>query len=165
MIEIKRMTVEYLMECLLYDCASGIFTWRKKMSIGTDVGGRAGAIYANGRRYITIGRRRYFASHLAWLYVYGEWPKAQIDHKNLVRNDDSIDNLRVATASQQMQNRGKNQWKWLPKGVTERPDGKFRARIRVQGRLLSLGEFTTPELANLAYAKAAHTYFGEFARA
>ena len=44
-----------------------------------------------------------------------------------------------------------------PKGVTKRR-GRFRARVRTNGRELYLGDFDTPEEASTAYHKAKREY-------
>lgn len=41
--------------------------------------------------------------------------------------------------------------------------GRYQARIRVNGKRMSLGYFKTAEEAGIAYATAARNYFGEFA--
>lgn len=164
------MTAERLREILKYDPSTGVFSWRVKFSRTSAIGCVAGAVYMNGRRYITIATQRYFAHRLAWLYVHGRWPNAQIDHKNMNRDDNRIENLREATNQQNIANR-----RVLPsnllgiKGVgissdRKRKPQRYRARIRVNDRLIHLGYFSTPELASAAYAEAAVKYFGEFAR-
>jgi hypothetical protein len=52
--------------------------------------------YPGSDGYIQIGLigNIYSAHRLAWLYIYGEWPTAVIDHKNWVRADNRIANLR-----------------------------------------------------------------------
>lgn len=157
-----------LLETLAYDQATGEFRWRKRMAPSAALGSVAGTVYANGRRYITIRRRRYFASRLAWLYVTGAWPAAQIDHRNLDRLDNSLGNLREAGRQGNSANRCALSNNLLGvKGVTEVKAQKarpFRSRIRVNNRLIHLGYFATPEEANAAYGAAAARYFGEFAR-
>jgi hypothetical protein len=50
------------------------------------------------------------------------------------------------------------------KGVFVGRRGKgWRAQIRVSGRAIHLGTFDSWEEAAAAYARAAHTHFGEFA--
>lgn len=166
------MTAAILRELLNYDPSTGVFTWRVKLSPVAPVGSIAGTIYKNGRRYITVRRKRYFASRLAWLYVHGQWPHAQIDHRNLNRSDDRIDNLRAASAQDNLANRGVLRTNLLGvKGVNvayipakARTPLRYRARIRMNNELIHLGYFHSPEEANAAYATAAKRHHGEFAR-
>lgn len=87
-----------------------------------------------------------------------------VDHINGNGLDNRLCNLRLAT-SQQNQFNSKSKRSGidkLPKGVTAH--GKsFRARIRIDYRLINLGTYVTPELACAAYEKAASIYFKEFA--
>lgn len=46
-------------------------------------------------------------SRVCWFLHYGEWPKDQIDHINLDRSDNRIENLRVCSYSENMCNREK----------------------------------------------------------
>jgi hypothetical protein len=92
------------------------------------------------------------------------------DHKNGDPLDNRRKNLRLATQSQQGQNSRHHNGKKY-KGVTYCPTvhGKYqcnvpwRARIRVNGKLISLGFYANPEQAARAYNRAAVKYFGEFA--
>ena len=50
------------------------------------------------------------------------------------------------------------------KGVTKlKSCNRWRARIRVNGKLICLGLYKTPEQAHSAYCDAASIYFKEFA--
>ena len=55
--------------------------------------------------YISIYGKRYPAHRLAWLYIYGEWPPDQIDHIDGEPSNNRLDNLRLATNSENQQNR------------------------------------------------------------
>lgn len=164
------MTAERLMEILVYDADTGVFKWRVRLSPVAASGSVAGSLYKNGRRYIAIDKKRYFASHLAWLYVTSTWPSGQIDHINMNRSDDRIVNLRLATSQQNSANRrvlANNKLGVKGVGISTlrvTKQQRFRARIRVNGRLIHLGYFSTQELAAQAYSNAAKKYFGEFAR-
>lgn len=163
------LTAARVRELLDYSPATGVFLWRVGLSNGAQAGTVAGTIYKNGYVYITIDRKRYFASRLAWLHFYGEWPPAQVDHRNLNRIDNRIENLRSATNQLNAANRHVLKRNALGvKGVVAvrnvRKAPRFRARIRVNGELIHLGYFETPALANAAYAAAAVKHFGEFAR-
>lgn len=86
----------------------------------------------------------------------------KVDHKNGIKLDNRKDNLRPATNSQNGANRKANLGKDLPKGVTLE-SGKYRARLKVMGKLKSFGSHKTIKEAQAAYIKAAKIYFGEFA--
>jgi hypothetical protein len=91
----------------------------------------------------------------------------EVDHR---RVDDTLDNrksnLRLATHRQNMCNKKKlrtNTSGYI--GVTWQKDiQRFRARIQVYGRSISLGCFADAEGAARAYDQAALTYHGEFSR-
>ncbi len=131
------MTQNRLKELLLYNPQSGVFEWLKSGS------GRkkkvAGRTESNGYISIGIDGRVYGAHRLAWLYVHGKLP-LMIDHRNRVRNDNSIGNLRLTNYSKNALNckpRINNKLKTL--GVRETKYGKFTATfIRVH-----LGTFDT----------------------
>lgn len=70
-------------------------------------------------------------------------------------------NMRICTRSQNNMNRiawGQSKYK----GVSYN-DGKIRARIRLNKKLINLGNFKTEKDAAIAYNNAAKKYFGEFA--
>ena len=92
---------------LRYDAKTGIFRWKNPMSNRVRKGAIAGWL-KKGRRIITIDNKRFPASHVAWLYVYGEWPKMEVDHRNRDKLDNSIANLRDVTGAVNCQNQGKN---------------------------------------------------------
>jgi hypothetical protein len=47
------------------------------------------------------------AHRLVWLWYFGEMPAGQLDHINRVKDDNRIENLRLASAEQNMSNRQK----------------------------------------------------------
>jgi HNH endonuclease len=111
-----ELTAARLRELLDYDPITGAFTWRSPRQ--------------SGYRRIFIDGRLYAASRLAWLWMTGSWPKGQIDHANLKKDDDRWTNLREASQSAQSANRGRlRKNKVGLKGVTYEKR-KFRAQRR-----------------------------------
>lgn len=100
----STLTQERLKEVLHYDSGTGIFTWIKKKK-GRRVGAKKSK-HGNSRGYLLIGisGKNYAAHRLAWLYVHGKMPLAQIDHIDHVRSNNSIDNLREVTAKTNSRN-------------------------------------------------------------
>jgi len=96
----------------------------------------------------------------------GEWPVDQIDHINLIKNDNHWFNLRQASSSQNQFNiRRASRNSSGHKGVCWHVrDQKWVAQIRHNNRLISLGYHETKESAAEAYAKCAEALAGEFAR-
>lgn len=140
---------------LKYEPKTGLFRWLVWRPNGIKVGDIAGADHGDG--YISIGvfGKIHLAHRLAWLYITGEWPKDQIDHRNRVRNDNRWRNLREADDVLNRQNiekpRSHNTTGFL--GVSRRKD-RFTSQIRVNGKSMFLGYHNTPELAYGAYLKA-----------
>jgi len=106
----------------------------------------------------------YGAHRLAWFHETGEWPAAQIDHRNLNRDDNRFSNLRAATNAQNQANcrMRPNNMRGL-KGVS-RNKKKWRARVKIGGKDINLGQVDCPAVAHFMYVIAADKLFGEYAR-
>lgn len=143
-----------------------MFFWRVPTK-NTAAGDIAGSRQSRSYWHIGINNRLYMAHRLAWLYVTGAWPAANIDHINGNRSDNRFVNLRIATNIENARNsrmRVNNACGY--KGVHYKKQlNKFVAQIRVGGRVLHLGVFKTAAEAHDAYCRAAKEHFGEFARA
>ena len=159
------ITARRLRELLDYDPETGVFT-RKVARRGHRIGSVAGTLDRSGYRTITVDRAHYCAHRLAWLHVNGRWPPGMISHKNDLRDDNRIANLREATSPQSA--RGKSRPRtntsgfkgatWLPR------KRKWQSEITVNGRSIWLGLFHTAEEAHAAYCAAAIEHHGKFAR-
>lgn len=160
--EIKRL--------LSYDPLSGHFTWMVRaggngcVKPGTRAGGYRGSF---GYRSIKIECEYYKEHRLAYELTHGPIPKGMvIDHINGVPDDNRISNLRLATHQQNIASgRHRKNNTSGKKGVHRHYDGRWRARIMVNGKHIHLGCFATVDEAHEAYLIAAKKYFGEFARA
>lgn len=161
------LTAERLREVLHYDPKTGIFTWIKNMRCPYLIGKPAGAQQGRENSYIKIcvDSVMHFSHRLAWLYMTGKWPVADIDHINRDKSDNRFDNLREATRQQNIWNsRTRSNSTTGYKGVSYRKDiKKWRAFIAIKGKLCTIGNFDSPELAADAYDKKAKEVHGEFA--
>ena len=157
------ITQERLKELLSYDPLTGVFIWRVDR-YRVKAGDRAGSISpSTGYRVIRVLQKNYGEHRLAWFYMKGEWPLAEIDHEDLNRQNNKWSNLRSATSSQNKTNRRARGA--YPKGVSfHKPSWLFTSRIYGSGQQISLGCFKTAEAAHQAYCAAAPKYHGEFAR-
>ncbi len=166
------ITADQVRQLLDYSPETGEIRWkvdrlagRKSVRIkaGAIAGGTSGS---HGYRVIFIGKS-YLAHRLVWLHVYGEWPPHQVDHINGDRLDNRLCNLRCATDGENKRNmkrRADNRSGF--KGVIYcKLTGRWRARIKVDGKIHELGRHNTPELAHAAYVAAAQKHHGKFARA
>lgn len=95
-------------------------------------------------------------------------PQQDVDHREHVdgsHRQDRMSNLRICSRSENLRNqqvRSANTSGY--KGVCwDKWAGKWKAAIRISGKLHHLGRFHTPEAAAKAYDKAALQHFGEFA--
>lgn len=160
------LTAETVRKLLDYEPETGVFRWR--VGASGRRGGKgsvAGCLRRDSYRSLQVNGETYAEHRLAWLYVYGEWPSGEIDHINMVRDDNRIDNLRIATRSQNKANsQAKRNNPTGFKGVHLNKVGKFEAKITLNSRQKHLGRFQTAEEAHAAYCAAAEKFFGEFAR-
>jgi len=159
------LTAARLRELLAYNPETGIFTWL--VSCGRRGAGTVTGSALHDRGYLRIGikGRRYFAHRLAFLYMTGEWPPAQIDHINGRRDDNRWTNLRAATQSENFANSGPRSRNRLGlRGVSFRMDkGRYQAQI-CHNKQIHLGYYATPEEAAAVYHDAARRLFGKFAK-
>lgn len=145
-------------DCLSYCPSTGCITWVKhnyKKSPLT----RAGSVDKSGYLRVHICGKKIAGHRLAWFLYYGEWPKGNLDHIDRDRLNNRIENLRLATKSQNSMNR-----QYKDKGVGYYPKyKKWRARICVGSKSHLLGYFHTKREALNAYKIAAEKLHGDFA--
>ena len=139
----KKLTQEKLKELFLYDKFLGIFIRLKTVTGNAKKGDIAGYIDNRGYRRITINRKKYTVSRLAWLYVEGYLPENQIDHRNRIRHDDKWHNLRHV--SQQCNTRNSKIYNTNTSGITgvkwHKRKRKWRSEIMISGKTIHLGYF------------------------
>lgn len=124
----------------------------------------------NGYIVLCSGAKKVYAHRVAWRIVHGEWPASWIDHINGDRTDNRIENLRLATQAENMQNLRKpgkrNKSGFL--GVSwDKVVGLWVAQIRAFGSPHQIGWYETPEEAHAAYMREKmrlHPFYAEGVR-
>jgi hypothetical protein len=105
---------------------------------------------------VSVNNKRYYSHRIIWLMHKGEWPKDQIDHINMDKWDNRIENLREV--SPELNNHNINKPRKTNKlgvlGVVEYIPGRFVAHIQVKGKLKHIGVYGSPEQAHQAYLNA-----------
>lgn len=127
----------------------------------------AGNLRPDGYWQVKIDNALFLAHRVAWLLAYGEDPgDLQIDHIDGDKGNNTLENLRLATNTQNQWNVGGHE------GSSSRfcgafwaqDIGRWRARLRRNGVARYLGVFRCETSAALAYHRAAVETDGTFAK-
>ena len=158
------ITQERLKELLNYNESTGEFVWIRPTSNRVKQGSVAGAVRDDACITISVDGKEYKAHRLAWLYIYGELPVREIDHKNCNPIDNRISNLRLSDRVTNNQNKGRaSNNKTGYKGVYFVKRTKmFCAQININGKPKYLGSFTSAIEAYACYVAEAKKLYGEF---
>lgn len=153
------ITQEELKVLLHYDENTGIFS-RKYDSQNQFACDPAGCTdVQSGYVKITIKRSSYKAHRLAWLYVYGEWPKDVIDHINGDKADNRIVNLRDVSVRANCQNMRKHREGKIPGVRLDSRTNRYIVRVnKGKDGYKDVGTFATIEEAKTAYIHACDNY-------
>lgn len=139
-----------------YSVVTGKLYWKVKFTRRVKLNMPAGTPGVNGYTNVRINKIEYKAHRLIWMWVTGEDPGDYlVDHKNRQRDDNAWHNLRLAT-------RGQNKINSCSKGTRLQPNGRWNARLKVDGKLYTFGSYATEAEARAAYEKASRDLHGEF---
>lgn len=144
-----------------------IFTYDRETGVLTRIGkGPAGTLFSTGHLQVFADGSCIGVHRIAWALVTGEYPTLEIDHINGDGTDNRWCNLRLATSSQNNQNRRiSTRNKSGVKGVFRVKNGKpWRVAIRANGKY-HITQFDDFDMAVLYAAELREHLHGEFARA
>jgi hypothetical protein len=155
-----------LKAALDYDPETGVITWKPRGAKDWDAawaGKRAGCLSGKYLQIRFQGKgHRYH--RVAWALAHDGIPiDRTIDHVNGNPLDNRLENLRLATASENSRNSWARGGRW-PRGVKfDRTRNKFKAMIRVgNGLRLESPRFDTPAEAHEWYKAMVLKHHGEF---
>lgn len=150
-------SIELLRSLFDYDPKTGVITRKITVSYNSKAGDVVGFDDGKGYLRVCISGRPYLCHRVAWAIAHGEWPALAIDHRNGIRSDNRIDNLRQATHVENGQNQRKAQRgskSGLLGAYIEPRTGRYYSQIKVDGRIRKLGSFASAIDAHMAYVAA-----------
>ncbi len=162
----RSMSINELRKAFSYDPLTGLFSWLISTNRCIHIGDEAGTTKPDGYVYLYLNNLSFLAHRVAWALHYGCWPAVPLDHRNTTKNDNRIDNFRLASVTENNRNRPKQSNNTSGyKGVTfNKAAQKYHAKIMRDKKCISLGYFNDPIEASIAYKNAAKEYHHEFAR-
>ena len=148
--------IERLQE--LFDLeASGLLLYKKKAHRCSrrKIGDEAGYLDHEGYRKVFVDGGRYFVHRIIWFLTYGEDPgDMQVDHINMIKDDNRLSDLRLCSHAQNCLNVNLNPTNTSGiRGVCFSPKGR-KKHWRALYKRKSLGYFATKEEAAKAVANA-----------
>lgn len=133
-----------------FEYNDGKLYWKKTLGPRAKKGNLAGKLRKDGYREVGMFGK-YYLEHRVVYAIFNNTIPDLLDHIDRNRSNNRIDNLRVATFSQNSWNsRTPNNNKTGVKGVRKLKNGKFEARLAIKGKTIQVGTFSTLEEATLA---------------
>ena len=141
-----------------YDATTGKLFWVEKE------GQEAGSQHNAGYLRVKINQQSFLCHRVAWLLYYGSWPVTELDHIDGNRQNNKIENLRLANKRENAWNRlSKIGSTSLEKGVSwDKSRERCSAYIKIEGKVKNLGRFSCEQSAATTYNEFAKAHFGEF---
>jgi hypothetical protein len=162
--EMKHIDVyKKVAEFITYDPLTGNIYWTTSPSRKLKPGHLAGGVDSQGYWTIRYKKVVLSAHRLIWMKLYGYLP-IQIDHKDGIKSNNALINLREANNSQNGMNKGiqKNNTTGYKGVCLNKSTGRYYAKICVNRVTTHLGYFETALQASEAYQQAQAIYHGEF---
>ena len=150
-----------------FEYKEGNLYWKIKPAKRIIIGSKAGCLRSDGYVCLKLNSVLYKMHRIIWAYHYNAIPNnLQIDHIDGNKTNNMIENLRLATQSQNNSNnkRARRNSKSNILGVSwYKASRKWASQIKKNNKKIHLGYFLNQEDAITARKAAELQYFGEFA--
>ena len=152
-----KLSQDSLKELLRYEPTTGTFVRRVSNSNSVKAGDTAGSKHPAGYHYIRVKGQRYASHRLAFLYMEGKFPPAEVDHINGDPSDNRWENLRPATRKENMRNIkiSKRNTSGHTGVYWSKEKRRWRVQIGCAGKKTHIGYYHSKAEAVLARAAAA----------
>lgn len=152
------------------DAQAGVLLWKDPPKNHAEKAGTVAGYLCVGKGknktywHVRAFGKTFKRSRVVFYMTHGRWPDPAVDHINGDSLDDRPGNLRECSLSQNAANsRPKARIHDLPQGVCRTKQGRFMARLMVNGKGRSLGVYETPDEAHRVYIAARGEAFHAFA--
>jgi len=168
----NRVPVSVLEANLTYDPRTGELRWKDRPWLRGSINARTRFKRAGTRSdgYIRLtltyqGKEiRMLGHRIAWALHYGYWPEEEVDHEDRDGFNNALDNLRLASSTDNKVNRVQEVGMSGYRGVYyDRRRGTIFGRVTRAGQTIYLGNFPDEASAARAYDAAALKFQGEYA--
>jgi len=169
----RELSLEAVRRVVRYRPTDGTLVWRKRepeqfpqarrpevaaKRFNTMYAGKEALAYVDpeGVKKGALLGRQAKAAQVCWLLIHGQWPEKNVSHKNGDRVDNRASNLELAERGK-YQRGVRSDSKLGVSGVSAVMRGgaeRFRARLKIDGRLQTLGVFETVAEASRAVKQA-----------
>lgn len=159
----KKETIQALEEAYRRYCVRGGRLYWKVDGPRAKKSAPAGCKDNKGYYVVRIAGSLFKAHRVIFAMHHGRWPSGDLDHRNGVRDDNRVRNLREADRSQNMWNRKPHVTNRSGHLGVCRAGSKWRAQMHYKRCPVLKKDFDTLEAAVAARRAAERKYFGKFA--
>lgn len=130
----------------LFDYVDGELIWKISPTNSVKAGDVAGSIGGHGYSLTSVDNKKYSNHLIIWVWHYGYLPEHEIDHRDRIRTNNRIGNLRelshlcnIRNSKQRLSLSGVKGVSWISRKLSH---GVWRAYICVHGKISHLGYFS-----------------------
>lgn len=148
-----------------FDYVDGVLFWKRvnDRCYSVKPGDKAGAVNSSGAMCLSLDGKSYLNHRIIFAMHHGYLPEF-VDHVDGNRLNNRIENLRDATKTENGQNSKRSKANTSGVKGVDLHEGKWRARVVVNGKSKHVGNYKTLEEASIAVKAARDSMHKQFAR-